>query len=93
MSPPAAGRQNRVMFDDLRLASLAAFVATGLALISFLMLLAVCAAAVASADFALRDAVPLIFVMGTVAGLALGYARWEYANLRDARGGDSGAPR
>lgn len=76
--------------DSLRLTTLAAFVATGLALTSFLMLLVVCLTTVGH-GVQLAGRIPLVYVMGTIAGLSLFYARWEYANLREERseGADS----
>jgi hypothetical protein len=71
------------MFDDLRLASLGAFVATGLTLVSFLLLGAVCYYAVQAGELGAR--VPLIYILGTVAGVTLFHARSEYRNLRELR--------
>jgi hypothetical protein len=70
--------------SDLRLAALGAFVATGLVLVSFLLLALVCAYSLVSTHV-LADRVPLIYVTGTVAGICLAYARCEYANLRRVR--------
>ena len=71
--------------DSERLARFAAFIATGLALVSFLILAVAWLAAFVAPPEARGDRIPLVFVLGTIAGLALAYARWEYRNLRLVR--------
>jgi hypothetical protein len=73
------------MIDNLRLSWLAAFIATGITVITFLLLLILCAVTVTGPEQHLGDRMPLVYIVGTLAGLALAYARYEYRNLSEAR--------
>jgi hypothetical protein len=73
------------MVDELKLAWVGAFVATGLVMCSFIFLAWLCLHAVVMPDADIGQHIPLIYFFGMPAGLSLVYARWEYFNLRAAR--------